>query len=154
MGAIGAWVAMRNVLYSGNNIVYFTATTAVKAGMVVAYNSTGVSGAINKSVKATTVGAIGVAIYDAGAGELVAVAMDGCIVYVANTDDATTMDAGDVLGTTTNAIGGYVDACAVVTAGAVPVRVEKVGIALDDIAASGTGRMLISVGFHTTANNA
>jgi hypothetical protein len=145
---------MRNILVSGDNIQLFTATTAVKAGQVVAYHGTGVSGAINKSVKASTVGAIGVALYDAGVGVLVAVAMDGCVVYVANTDDATTIDAGDILGTTTNAVGGYVDAINPVTAGAVPVRVEKVGIALDDFAASGTGRMLISCGFMTTANNA
>jgi hypothetical protein len=145
---------MRNVLYSGNNIQMFTATTAVKAGQVVAYHATGVSGAVNKSVKASTVGAIGVALYDAAATTLVAVAMDGCIVYVANTDNATTIDAGDTLGTTTNAVGGYVDTCAMTTAAAVAVRVEKVGIALEDIAASSYGRMLVSCGFHTTANNA
>jgi len=154
MGAIGTWVAMRNILYSGDNIALFTATTAVKAGQVVAYHGTGVSNAINKSVKASTVGAIGVALYDAGVGVLVAVAMDGCVVYVANTDNATTIDAGDLLGTTTNAVGGYVDACAMTTGGAVPVMVEKVGIALDDIAASGYGRMMISCGYHTTANDA
>jgi len=154
MGAIVAFPTMRNVLYSGDNIQKFTATAIVKAGQVVAFADTGLSDSVLKSVKATTKQPIGVALYGVGAGESVAVAMDGCIVYVANTDAVTTIDAGDVLESTTNAVGGCVDACAVVTTGVKGLLLQKIGIAVDDIAASGTGRMLITAGYFTTANDA
>jgi hypothetical protein len=154
MGAIAAWVTMRDVLKSGKNIALFTATTAVKAGQVVAYNATGVSNAVEAAVSATTARPIGVALYDAGVGVLVAVALDGCVVMVANSDDATTIDAGDMIQASANAVGGFVDTCPITTAGAVPVLYETIGIMLDDVAASGQGRMLISADLSTTANDA
>jgi len=145
MGDIGAFPTIRNVLWSGNNIVKLTATTAVKAGQVVGINATGVSGAVDKCVAASGEMPIGVAIYDAAAGADVAVATVGCIVYVANALDDTDIDAGSWLETNDNTVGGTVNAVAVAAiAGAVGTgHFGVIGVAIDDIAKSTTGRMLI-----------
>lgn len=145
MGDISAFPTIRNVLWSGNNIVKMTATTAVKAGQVVGINATGVSGAVDKAVAAAGEMPIGVALYDAAAGAEVAVATVGCIVYVANDSDNTAIDAGSWLETNDNAVGGTVNAVAVAAiAGAVgTAHYGVIGVAIDDIAVSGTGRMLI-----------
>jgi len=142
---ISAFPTMHDVLKQGDNIQSFTATTAVTAGQVVAINATGVSGAVDMSVAASGSRSIGVALYDAAAGAKVAVAMTGCIVDVANADDTSTIDAGDYLETNNNTVGGTVDTAAVAAvSGAVGTNhLDVIGIALDDIAASGTGRMLI-----------
>ena len=42
MTDIAAFPTIRNVLWSGNNIITMTATTAIKAGQVAAINATGV----------------------------------------------------------------------------------------------------------------
>lgn len=145
MTDITAFPTMHDVLKTGDNIQSFTATTDVLAGQVVAINATGVSGAIDKSVAAAGSRSIGVVLYDASAGDKVAVAMTGCIVDVAIYDDTATIDAGDYLETNDATVGGTVATAAVADiAGAVAVNhLDIIGIALDDIAASGTGRMLI-----------
>ena len=145
MADIGTFPTMHDVLKQGDNIQSFTATTAVKAGQVVAINATGVSRAVDMSVAAAGSRSIGVALYDAAAGAKVAVAMTGCIVDVANFHDTTTIDAGDFLETNNNTVGGTVGTAAVADiSGAVAVNhLDVIGIALADIAASGTGEMLI-----------
>jgi hypothetical protein len=142
---ITVFPTMHDVLKQGDNIQSFTATTAVKAGMVVAINATGVSGAVDKSVAAAGSRSIGVAIYDVASGGKVAIAMTGCIVNVANFHDTSTIDAGDYLETNDNTVGGTVATAAVAdVSGAVGTNhLDVIGIALDDIAASGTGRMLV-----------
>lgn len=142
---ISAFPTMHDVLKQGDNIQSFIATTAVKAGQVVAINATGVSGAVDKAVAAAGSRSVGVALYDAAAGDRVAVAMTGCIVDVANFHDTTTIDAGDYLETNDNTVGGTVATAAVADiSGAVGTNhLDVIGIALDDIGASGTGRMLI-----------
>lgn len=144
---------MHDVLVYGSNILTLTATTAVKAGQVVDINATGVSMAVDKSV--ATGCTIGVALYDAAAGAPVAVATVGCVVYVANADDTTTVDAGDWLETNDNAVGGTVSVCAVAASGGATATFHNnvIGKALDDIAASGTGRMLILINPLTQANS-
>jgi hypothetical protein len=154
MADIGAFPTIRNVLYSGKNIVYLTATTAISAGMVVAPAALGASGAVIPHIKATTVQPIGVAIYDIGAGAVGAIALEGCVVYVANAESDVDIDAGDILEGNDNAVGGTVSAGALVDAGAVGVIKNQIGIALDDILRSTTGRMLIVCGNYASANNA
>jgi len=154
MAAIGTFPTIRNVLYSGNNIHQFTATAAVKAGQVVSFAATGVSGAVNKAVSGTTGQPIGVALYDAAAGAKVAVACSGCVVYVANEDDTTGIDTGDVLMCGTNAVGGTVVLATLTNAGAVALKVYVCGIAIDDIAGAGTGRMLVKCDYMLAPNTA
>lgn len=145
MTDITAFPTIHQALHNGDNIQSFTATTDVKAGQVVAINATGVSGAVDPSVAAAGSRSLGVALYDASAGDKVAVAMTGCIAEVANADDTTTIDAGDYLETNDNAVKGTVDVADVAAiSGAVGTNhLDVIGIALDDIDASGTGRMLI-----------
>jgi hypothetical protein len=145
MTDITAFPTIRNVLYSGDNIQTFTATTAVTAGQVVAINATGESMEVDPSVATAGSRALGVALYSASAGAQVAVAMTGCICYVAIYDDAATIDAGDFVETNDCAVGGTVGTVVVAATGGATVTVHNdvVGIALDDIAASGTGRILI-----------
>jgi predicted RecA/RadA family phage recombinase len=155
MADIGTFPTIRNVLAEGDNIGIFTATTAVTAGMVVAFAAAGVSGAVIPAVKGVTIGnPIGVAITNIAAGAKGPVAMNGCIVYVANAESNVDIDAGDVLEPNDNAVGGTVSAAGLVDAGVVLVYKYKVGIAIDDILRSETGRMLIGCGSITSANNA
>jgi hypothetical protein len=154
MADIAAWVAIRNVLCEGNNIGRFIAEGTIKAGMVVAFNTTGVSFSVLAVTKGTTGACVGVAIEDAVSGEIVAVAMDGCIVNVENGDDTAAIDAGDICegyGVTTT---GTVQTAVVMDAGVILVMKYQVGIAVDIIAAAGTGRMLVSCGRFVSANNA
>lgn len=145
MGDISAFPTIRNVLWSGSNIIKLTATTAVKAGQVVGINASGVSGAVDMCVAAAGEMPIGVALYGASAGAEVAVATVGCIVYVANASDSVAIDAGDWLETNANAVGGTVSPVAVAAvAGAIgTAHYGVIGVAIDDIAVSSTGRMLI-----------
>ena len=146
MGDIKAFPTIRNVLYSGNNIITLTATNAVKAGMVVEIDATGVSGAVNAAVAEASSHPIGVALHDIAAGAKGAIALQGCVVYVAQADDTATIDAGDYLETNDNTVGGTVSTAAEAATGGATVtsHFQVIGIALDDIAASGTGRMLIT----------
>ncbi len=158
--AAGNFPAIRNVLEQGDNIITLTATTVVKAGMVVAINATGVSMAVDPSIATAGSRSIGVALYDAAAGAKVAVALQGCIVYVCNAID-TAIDAGDYLETNDAACTGAVSTAAVAAiTGAVGTNhLDVIGIALDVIGASSTtvgatGRMLIQPITLVQLNNA
>jgi hypothetical protein len=154
MADIAAWVAMRNVLCEGNNIGKFTATSTIKAGMVVAFAATGLDMSVIPAIKATSGQPIGVALHDAAATSIVSVAMNGCIVNVQNAESNVDIEAGDMLEDNDNAVGGTVSTCAVMDAGVVLVVKYQVGIALDAILRSETGRMLVQCGTFTSANNA
>lgn len=120
-------------------VIDFTATTAVLAGHVVGINATGVGWAVDKVTGPTagTGGApIGVALYSAAAGSKVAVACLGSVVKVMNATDGA-IDAGDHL------IAGATAGMVTVQATPATDSVE-IGIALDDIAGSETGYMLIT----------
>lgn len=155
MADISAFPTIRNVLYWGNNLVQVTATTAVTAGQVVAINATGVSMAVDPAVAAGGSRSIGVALYDAAAGAEVTIACVGCVAYVAIADDTTGADAGDFLETNDNTVGGTVSTAAVAATGGATVtsHFDVIGIALDDIAGGGTGRMLIQPMCLTQANS-
>lgn len=152
MGDITAFPTIRNVKYSGSNVHRFTATTAVKAGQLVAFAATGVSGAVNPAIKSTTGQPIGVALYGVDAGREVAVACNGCIVYVANFSTTVALDSGDVVEDNANAVGGTVGLAALTsTAGGGAVATVKytAGVMIDKVAASATGRMLVKCGLFT-----
>lgn len=92
MTDISAFPTIRNVLYSGDNIITLTATNALTAGMVVEIDADGVR-AVNAAVAESGSRPVGVSIYDVAAGGKAAIATYGCVCYVANADTAT-MDAG------------------------------------------------------------
>ncbi|KCZ71601.1 hypothetical protein ANME2D_02336 [Candidatus Methanoperedens nitroreducens] len=154
MADINAFPTIRHVLHSGDNIKNFKAGAAITAGMVVAFESSGVSRQVIPAVKGSTGMPIGVALYGVSSGDEVAVACRGCWVYVANADDTTGIDAGDALEDNDNAVKGTVSAAALVEAGAVAVVKYQIGIAIDDIAGGGTGLMEVAPGHLTAANNA
>ena len=154
MADITAFPTIRNVLYSGSNIQAFTATSAIKAGMVVAFAATGVSDAVIPAIKLTSGQPIGVALYDAAAATMVAVAMDGCICYVANAESDADIDAGDMLEFNDNTVGGTVSVAPETVAAAVAVIKYVIGMAMEPILRSTSGRMMISAGLFTNANNA
>jgi predicted RecA/RadA family phage recombinase len=152
MADISAFPTIRNVLYSGNNIVQLKGSGTIKAGMVVAFATSGTSDTVLAAKKGTTGQVIGVAVTDIATGTYGPIALDGCIVYVANADASTAIDAGDVVEDNDNNVTGTVSTVAATTSGAVATLTKMVGIAVDIIAGGGTGRMLISCGYYTTAN--
>jgi hypothetical protein len=154
MADITPFPTMRNILYSGTNIALFTATSIIKAGMAVAFEATGLSDSVVPAIKGTTGQPIGVALYNAAASSLVAVALDGCIVYVANAESDADIDAGDQLESNDNIVGGTLSTAPDVTAGAVAVLKYTLGYAMEPILRSTTGRMMISAGTYVAVNNA
>ena len=121
----------------------FTATEAVKGGQAVGFAATGISNAVVPMDATAGEQVIGVAEYDAGAGSEVNVCMNGCVVVVANADDTTAIDAGDHVELNDNAVQGTVSALALTQFTA---NHYILGIALEDIAGSGTGEVLVTVG--------
>jgi len=156
MADIAAFPTIRNVVYSGKNFHKFIATTAVKAGQVVAFANPAVSGAVIPAVKATSLQPIGVAINNADAGKKVAVACNGCWVYVANAESDVDIDAGHVLEDNDNATAPGSVSMAAETNGGGAVALVKytVGVSIDDIARSSTGRMLVKCGVMLAPNTA
>ncbi len=151
MADIAAFPTVRNVLVSGDNIGTFIAGAAIKAGQVVAFHGTGVSMTVHPCAVGTTLGIVGVALYDAAIGANVAVAMAGCICNIVNGIQATNWDAGTFLkayGTTT---AGTVEAAAL-TGGVAPLNI--VGLAIENNTASATGtisKVLVNPGTITAA---
>jgi len=143
---------IRNVLVSGDALMNLTAGATILAGQVVAFAGTGVSNTVHPAVKGTTAQPIGVALYGAVVGGHVAVAGPGCIVEVANADE-TVIDTGDILEDNDNAVGGTVSTAARVITGAVAVVQYQIGIAVGDISANSTGKMLVMPGLMTAAND-
>ena len=134
MGDIGAFPTIRHVMDSGITILNLTAGAAIKAGQAVEAAAAGVSGEVIPGVGTTA--PVGVAQYGAASGEPVAVASVGCVVTVANASDSVVIDAGDWVTVDANAVGGTVSPTAVTK--------DVIGIAIDDIAVSSTGRILIA----------
>jgi hypothetical protein len=147
MGDVAAFPTLTRVLVSGDNVLPYTATTAVKAGMVVAIADAGASWAVDKAIKGSGQVPVGVALYDAAAGAKVAVAGIGCVVYVVNALDGTNIDAGHTVIQDDNAIGGCVSELLAVGTDATPQKI--VGVLLEDNTASASGgvsQCLITLG--------
>lgn len=145
MADISAFPTIRDVLKGGQNTQKFTAGAAVKAGQVVGFAATGVSMTLHPMDATSGEKPVGVALYDAAIGDEFAVCMPGTVAKVANADASTGIDAGDYLETNDNAVKGTVSAVDVAATGGATVTCHfaVIGIALDDIAGGGTGRMLV-----------
>lgn len=116
-------------------VMTFTATSAIKAGMIVGFSATGVSREVVPATSST--GApIGVALHaQATAGGKVTVAMDGSVVMIELSADDGTADAGDWIGVSTVAGTGIVRDPAIQAHDTVVGLQNAVGYAIDDIAA-------------------
>lgn len=125
-------------------------------GMVVDFDATGASLTVQASLAVSGDVPIGVAITtsDVSAAEKVTVMTSG-IAFLANADDTTGIDAGDWLITNDNAIGGTVSAASVAATGKAEgsIQTNVIGIALEDIAGSGTGRCWIQPNVITLPNS-
>lgn len=145
MADISAFPTIHDVLYAGDNLQNFTAGEALTAGQVVGMAATGVSMTVVAMDATSGEYPIGVVLYDVSSGGLAAVACVGTIVYVANADDTTGIDARDWVQTNDNSVKGTVSAVPVTATGGATVtcHYDVVGYALDDIAGGGTGRIMI-----------
>lgn len=154
MTDIGTFPTIQRVLSEGDNVHGFTAGEAITAGMAVGFAATGVSNTVVRMDDTAGENALGVAIYDADSGAEVLVACIGCIVTVANADDTAGIDAGDILMQNDNAVLGTVStftpradlgSCTLDASNDTTVdgSARLVGIALEDIAGSAVGRMLV-----------
>jgi len=154
MADMTVFTALHNVLWSGNNIQSFKTSAAVAAGQIVSFDAAGGDMTVYPCVNATGCLPIGVALYDAASGAYVAVALDGCIVYVVNNQsNALTGDAGDYCladdcaGTaaSNSAAGGFASPMAPAGSATYSAAgLSPLGIFLDDMAAGGTARVLIN----------
>lgn len=140
--ALSAMPTIRNVLNSGNCILNLTAGATILAGQAVEAAGTGVSGEVIPGTGATA--PVGVALYGAASGSPIAVASIGCIATVASEDS---VDAGDWV-TPAAALGGTPAGGLVKVIAATQ---EALGLAIDDIAADGTGRILIAPSLYIPA---
>jgi hypothetical protein len=137
MADIASFPTIHDVLWAGCNTQNFKAGAALTAGMVVYLSG-------DMTVTKTTSLAhppIGVVIGDAASGYPVTVALTGCIVYVANTDNKLTAGEGDYVIVDDNAVGGTVSR---IVKGAIPRGpYSALGVFVEDMAANSTVRILI-----------
>jgi len=148
MADITAFPTIYQVVSQGHhNARDVIAGATIKAGQVVAYARTGVSNTVHPAVKGTTGGLAGVAAYDMASGDKGTIYTNGAICYLANADDGTALDAGDLLEHNDNAVGGTVSAvvAAATTAAGQALYNDIIGYALDDIAGGATGRVMIQM---------
>jgi hypothetical protein len=155
MADTAAFPTIHDVLLAGDNIQSFVSAGTIKAGMVVSFADTGLSGSVNPGTQALGHVA-GVALYDASSGEYVAVACDGCQVTVCEGAGAA-IDAGHYVSvygtTTTGTVIEYDPAIEAHAATQDSAGFEVVGQALDDISANSTGRIVIRIKPIATASS-
>ena len=154
MADISAFPSISKVEEHAWDTMTLVASGAITQGMVVAIDATGDSMTVRKAIAESGECPLGVALTSAADGAVVNVATAG-VVYVANADDTTAIDAGDFLEVNDNAVGGTVNAVSVAATGGATVTVHNlvIGKALDDIGGGATGRMLIVHMAITQANS-
>jgi len=155
MTDISTFPTIRNVLYAGSNIGNFKTGAAIDAGQVVELVDTGVDLTVHPLDGSAGDSVVGVALYDASSGGVVAVALAGSIAYVANADDGTAIDAGHWVECDDNAVKGTVHESAITASGGATATLDLyvVGKLLTDMAASGTAICYIMPQTITRANS-
>jgi hypothetical protein len=154
MTDITAFPDIQKVSDSGDAFKTFIAGETILPGQVVGGAATGVSETVMVMNDTADENAVGVAIHGATVGQRVNVALIGCVVYVANADDTTAIDAFGYVMQNDNAVGGTVSEfspradLASVTIDAtndttVDGSARIIGQAIEDIAGGGTGRIII-----------
>lgn len=112
MADIAAFPTLHDILVSGDNIQSFKTSEAVKAGQVAGFDTALITTEVKVMKAVAGENAVGVFLYDAEAGDYVAVAQAGCVVRVVNADDAADIAAGAWAVQNANAVGGTVSAYA------------------------------------------
>ena len=126
-GDEGIWVA-------GEWPKTFTAGAAIYKGQIVTLGASGVTPASESELP------FGVATQTVASGDDVAVAIDGAIVYVLA--DATGITAGHLVGSTTvDTEEGHATDLGTIAPSA--LTVHPIGIALEDISANATGKIVL-----------
>lgn len=144
MGRIAAFPTIHQVVLDDSGpLRYFTFTEAASAGMAVGFAATGVSNAVVPMDATAGEQPIGVAVYDVEAGDIGAVVMDHNIVNMANDHATTAIDAGDFVGPVNSTVQGAVVEIAL---GQQSADAYYSGIALEDIAGSDVGAVLLKHG--------
>lgn len=136
MADTATFPTIKQVLHNDGPTYGFTAGAAIKAGQVVAYAAAGTSETVIPAVAGTTAEPIGVAIIPAAKDAPVTVALVGSIVTVCE-GAGVAIDAGDPIADDDNALGGCVKNAVTTATG------YRIGIALEDIAANKTGKILV-----------
>ena len=95
MGDVTTWVAMREVLVQGDNILSFIAGETIYTGQVVGFAATGVANTVVTMNATASEHAVGVALHDATVGLMVSVASIGCVCNVANSSGSVAIETGD-----------------------------------------------------------
>lgn len=145
MTDITTFPTIKNVVEFGDNILPLVAGEAITAGQAVGPAATGVSGSVVAMDATSGEWPIGVAVFTAASGAPISVASIGCVVYVANADDTTGIDAGDWVECNDNAVKGTVSTVVVAATGGATATLHLgvLGRAIDDIAGGGTGRIIV-----------
>ncbi len=154
MADISTFPTMHDVLVSGDNLLDKEAGEDLKAGQVVCHAATG-DGKAYAADATSGERTIGVVLYNVSSGLRAAIASIGCQVKVANADASTGIDAGDYVEQNDNTVKGTVSAASEAASGsAVAIsHFGLVGMAMEDIAGGGTGKVLITLGSLTQANS-
>jgi len=158
MTDIGTFPTITNAAYSLGHTVTMTGSGSIdiKPGMVVAFNATGVTMTVEAADAGSGDRPIGVALThsDVSESEKLTVMLSG-IAYVANADDSATGDAGDFVVSNDNAVGGTVNAASLAGSGTTLAIMQDqvIGMLIEDLAASGTARILITPQTVTRANS-
>lgn len=143
MADISAFPTIHTVNPFEGRTLTFVATEAWKAGQVVGTAATAVSGALVPMDATADEQPNGVAMYDVEAGSVGAVCMDGCVCVLANADDTTGIEQGDYVEVNDNAVQGTISKLALTQFTA---NHYVVGVAQENIAGGGTGRVLVQIG--------
>jgi len=144
MADTSTFPTLTNVLCSGPTKSRI-AGAAIKAGMAVAYATTGINETVHPAIKGTTGRPVGVAIFDAAAGAPVTIATDGATVYAVE-GAGVAIDAGHDVEVDDCALGGcIIEYDPAIGTHAATVAAWSLGFTEGDIAANGTGKITISI---------
>lgn len=139
MADIAAFPDIDVVLVNNGPTFTFVASAAITKGQAVCFNATGVSMSVEAGVAGAGAQYIGCAVTSqATVGGPITVALPGSICFMANAGDTAVIDAGDFVIGNDNTVKGTISAAGTGAATQYPL-----GIAIDDIGASGTGRVFI-----------
>ena len=155
MADIDAFPTIRNVLYSGNNLIGGTAALAAKAGQVAVFDATGDGLKFQPGLAEAGERPVGVFLYDAAANAPCTICGPGCIVYVANADDTAAGDTGDWMQTNDCPAGGTVSVVTVAATGAATATLNDniIGFLVSDLAKAGTALLMVQPQSLTQANS-
>lgn len=148
MADIAAFPTVSIPLNNQGNTYTFTASGTINPGQVVCFADAATTNVVLASIAGAGTKPVGVATTYALTGKPVTVALVGSIVTVANADDTATIDAGHGVICNDNAVGGTVSEVLAVGSSTVPQ--EIVGMLIEDMAASGTAKMIVLCGTQTT----